>query len=372
MRLLYVTDQLALHGGIEKMLALKINHLISDYGYEVMLCTSEQRGRQFIYEINPGLRHTDLQIDYAREKSYFHPVNLVKSLRHYTRLRNLVKTFKPDVIISVNYTPEQFFVPFIGPRIPKVKEFHSSGVTIDHGGGISGMLKKKLFGLFARYDAQVVLNRDELQYYPFGKMSVIPNFIEQPSETFPEMKRDNVVLSAGRIAAVKQYDHLIMAWSRIADRVPDWSVAIYGEGQQAQVDLLQQLINEHNIPRIRLAGATSELNREMRRASVFAMTSSSECFPMVLLEAQQNGLPILSYDCPNGPRNIIAKDEDGWLTPAGEIGIFADQLLEIIQNDALRLQRAQKASENVVRFNARNVMEQWQVLFMNLVSEKNG
>lgn len=365
MKIVYVTDQMYLHGGIEKMLSQKINYWIANYGYEVILCTSEQRNQNFVYNLDPRLKHVDLKVNYYREKSYFHPINLFKSVTHFNKLRKVIKTEKPDIIISVNYTPEQFFVPFIEKQIPKIKEFHSSGITIKTPDNFIEKLKHRLFLLLGRYHAQVILNADEKKYYPFQNVHIIPNFIALDVKTTDSV-RDKTIIAAGRIAAVKQFDHLIHAWSSIAADFPEWQVKIFGNGDEQLSLQLKELINKLEVPNIYLMGATNHLNLEMQKASLYAMTSATECFPMVLLEAQKAGLPIISYDCPNGPRNIISSNLDGWLTPHNEIDIFAEKLAMLIKNDNERKIMEIAARQNVTQFSSEIVMEQWNELVLKI------
>lgn len=365
MKILYVTDQLYLHGGIEKMLAQKINHWITNYNYEVVLCTSEQRGHGFVYPVDAKLSHIDLAVNYTRTKSYFHPENLLKSIRHFNSLKALLKSQQPDIIISVNYTPEQFFLPFLAKHIPKVKEFHASGVTFTKPETIGEKLKNQLFLLLGRYEAKVVLNPDEKKYYPFEGLSVIPNFIEikaAQQRIIPE----KTVLAAGRIAPVKQFDHLIKAWSQIASDFPDWQLKIFGNGDAHLIAHLHNLIDDLQLSNIQLLEATNHLEQEMQKAAIYAMTSATECFPMVLLEAQAAGLPIISYNCPHGPRNIINANRDGWLSPHNEISIFAEKLSELMENDSLREAIGKAAKKNVVRFSKEEIMKQWNALFLKL------
>jgi len=368
MKIMYLTDQLYLHGGIEKMTSQKINHWIADFGYEVILCTSQHGDNPFVYQLNPSCKHVDLGVDYNRAKSYFHPRNFAKSILHFSALKNLIGKEKPDVIISVNYTPEQFFLPFIQKKIPKIKEFHSSGVNINFAGGFGGKMKQRLFMLLGKYDAQVVLNEDEKKYYPFKHLYVIPNFVDEVSAIVKNPTRDKTIIAAGRIAAVKQFDHIVKAWALIAKDFPDWNLKIFGGGDQLLSESLQSYIKQEKIPNAQLCGETSYLNTELQKASIYAMTSATECFPMVLLEAQTAGLPIVSYDCPNGPRNIISHGVDGLLTAHNEIAIFAQTLAQLMKDENLQLQMQVAGPEKATKFSANKVMQQWNTLLMKMIA----
>jgi glycosyltransferase involved in cell wall biosynthesis len=370
LKIVFLTNQFYLHGGVEKMLAQKLNYLQEVMGYEVILCTTEHQSNPFVYPIHANVKHVDFGINYHRELSYFHPKNLLKSVAHYRTLRSFLESEQPDVVVSVNYTPEQFLLPFICKHIPKVKEFHSSGVSLIKSTNLLGKFKHRLFQLFGKYDALVVLNEDERKYYPFTQLHVIPNFISIPKET-PGLAKEKTILAAGRIAPVKQFDHLIQAWSLIADQHPEWEVQIFGDGDLELTVKLQDQINTLNISTIRLMGPTALLDTEMQKASIYAMTSSTECFPMVLLEAQAVGLPIVSYDCPHGPRNIVTHDVDGLLTPSNAIADFAQALNSLINNEEQRKAMGDAARENVKIYAEEPIMQKWVALFTRLKSYRD-
>lgn len=365
MKILYLTNQFYLHGGIEKMLSQKMNYLIEEFGYDVVLCTSEHKDREFIYPLIKKLRHIDLEIDYKRSKSYFHPANLLKAFKHFKELNKVIKREQPDVIVSVNNTPEQYFIPFIEKHIPKVKEFHSSGVTLKTSKTIFGKLKQHLFKLFCRYDSLIVLNEDETKYYPFQNVVVIPNFIKIESNN-TILKKENTIIAAGRIAPVKQFDHLIIAWSKIAPEFPNWQVKIFGDADEDLEEKLNNLIAELNVPNIRMMGQSSHLKKEMEKASVFTMTSATECFPMVLLEAQAARMALISYDSPYGPKNIIKNKVTGILTPHNSVDDFAQSLKNLLLDEEQRENLGKQAQLHVTEFSEQKIMSEWQKLFKDL------
>jgi glycosyltransferase involved in cell wall biosynthesis len=361
MKIVYLMDQCYLHGGAEKILTLKINALIENYKHEVILVTTEQKSNKIIYPLNKSCRLVDLAINYNREKSYFQPINLIKVLNHYFKLKSFLKNNKPDCIISVSISPDQYFIPFIANKIPTIKEFHSSGATIIKPKSILDKLKYQLFLLLNRYTLKVVLNQDEIKYYPFDNIHVIPNFIS--IKNFDPTPKENIIIAAGRIAPVKQFDHLIEAWAKIAHKIPNWEVHIYGEGEEQLTQQLQKKINQLDVPRIILKGAIQKLDEKMNKAAIFAMTSKTECFPMVLLEAQAAGMVVVSYDCPNGPRNIIIHNENGLLVTNQNINEFANELLKIINHPETFEKTAINAIESVNQFSEFVVMKQWNKLF---------
>ena len=126
LKILYYTDQTHQHGGIERVLANKINYLVKQKGYEVHLITTEQKGKPHCYPTSLKLISHDLGINYHRAISYFHPKNFSKVFKHYFRLRKQLKKIDPDVVIVLNYDFAFYFIPFLHTRSQKIKEYHSS------------------------------------------------------------------------------------------------------------------------------------------------------------------------------------------------------------------------------------------------------
>lgn len=368
MKILYCTNQLSTHGGIERMLSQKINFLLQQNEDEVFLATFEQLGMPDVYPLDNRVARFDLAIHYCKNKSYFHQKNLFKILKHYFKLRSLIKKIQPDIIVSVSYTPEQFFLPFIQKQIPKIKELHSSGIVV----GISGKKEKKsikenLTSIFKRFDALVVLNKDEVPYFEGCNTVVIPNFTDFKSDLSTKCVKEKTIIAAGRIAPVKQFQELVHIWKMIHNNCTDWKFKLFGDGEPKLVEELQELIQSFNLESsFLLMPATTNLQEELEKASIYAMTSETECFPMVLLEAQISGLAIVSYNCPFGPRNIVNNGYDGYLVSQDNREDFAKCLSELMFNESKRNYLGGNARQNVICFSKENVMAQWNNLFTQL------
>lgn len=367
MKILYLTDQVYLHGGIEKVLSQKANYLADISGDEVVIATHSQLGKEPVYEFSENIHFVDLQIGYETGLSYFHPRNLGRISLHKAALKQLLETEKPDVVISCSYGPDFFLIPFLNPEIPKIKEFHSSRYFRK-----PQKLKEKMMVRLEnlaekKYHALAVLNPDEKKYYGSENIHIIPN----PAE-FTDYRADisaKRIMAAGRIAPVKNFAALITAFASIAPHFPDWELHFWGTDYLDTQEKLQQQINGLGLQQqIKFMGSTQNLKKEMQHYSIYAMTSETECFPMVLLEALSVGLPVISWDAPTGPRHIITDNEDGMVTPYRDLNIFAEKLTELMNDEQLRSRMGGKGCVNIDRFNIAAVMRQWQKLFRQTAS----
>lgn len=369
MRIMYLTDQVFLHGGVEKVLSQKANWFADINGDEVWIVTTRQQEREPVYRFNSKIKWRDLGVDYQIKNSYFSKVNLRKIPAHFRKLKNAIKEINPDVIVSCNFAPDFYFLPKLSPQIPKIKEFHGSRALRREPKGIKSKALSLLdFKTEAMYDALAVLNPDELRYFPSGNPVVIPNPAEN-SIYCADIKAKKI-LAAGRISPVKNFAELIEIFSMVTDGFPEWQLHIYGEDYLSTQEKLENLISKYSLnDKIFFKGVSTNLKQTMQDYSIYAMTSETECFPMVLLEALSCGLPIISYDCPTGPANIVSDDSDGILVPNKKMNSFAEALKKIMANETLRENFSLSGRENVRRFEVDKVMKKWESLFKSLIEK---
>ena len=366
MKILINTDQIYLHGGIEKVMATKVNYWAKMSAVEVFIVTTEQQRKTPCYSLDPLVKLVDLDINYDRTKSYFSLENLKKALKHYQKQKKVFKDIQPDVIISPNFNFDHYWLPFIKQKAKLLKERHGSRY-FDAAQRVTGSFSRKIkFKLDdwidSQYDHIIVLNEDEEKYVHSNNVVVISNPVEESNLQADLSKKQ--IIAAGRIAPVKGFGDLIVAWSIVQKEYPDWQLHIYGQdylGTQAQ--LQKQIDDLHLEQVVFFKGNVDDLPKIMTEYSIYALTSETECFPMVLLEALSIGLPVVTYDSPNGPRNIITHNHDGFIVPYKNIPIFAQQLKALMKEQNLRTQMGQKGQENVRRFSLNKVMEQWKDLF---------
>ncbi len=375
MKIVFVIDQVYLHGGIERVLSIKANFYSENSNNEIFIITTEQKNNPSCFDFNEDIIFKDLKINYERNRSYFHPKNLIKLPAHILRVRKALKKIKPDVVVVCSHSTDTFFMPFINRKIPKIKEFHFSKFIEENVRKSSKLTFKKLFFKFTdyvehKYDRLIVLNKDEAKYYKSNNTTVIANPLTFYPENIAKLT-NNIIIAAGRIAPVKGYDILIDIWSLVNHKLNNWELHIYGDGEQDYFKSLQNKIDNLKLnSSLKLKGATNNIKSKMLEASLFVMTSHNECFPLVLLEAQACGLPILAFDCPHGPRNIVNR-ETGVLVEHYNNEAFANCLVRVTSDSVLINHMGEKAREHALKFKLETIMGRWDDMFVKVINEKN-
>lgn len=368
MKILYLTDQTYLHGGIEKVLSQKANYFADVSDDEVFIITYNQGNNKVCYPFSKKIRSIDLRINYEEGKSYFHPDHVKKMPRHFRELRKTIQEFKPDIIISSSFGPDFYFLPYIEKQIPKIKEFHSSRYLYN---SYQRNYKSKILNYLStfienKYDQLVILNESERNFYRSGDVTIIPNPAEITGERANYSSKK--IMAAGRISPVKNFGEIIDSFSQLHSEFPEWELHFFGEDYLGTQEKLHIKINQHGLQNhIKFKGTVDHLKIEMQNYSIYAMTSETECFPMVLLESLSVGLPVISYDSPTGPKHILTDKDDSFLVPYKNVDVFTEKLKCLMKDENLRKQLGEKGIENVRRFSTERVMERWKNLINSLI-----
>ena len=178
-----------------------------------------------------------------------------------------------------------------------------------------------------------------------------------------------MIVSAGRLVPEKQFEHVIDAFAQVCDELPGWTLRIWGDGPRRAA--LAGLVRKRGLEdRVELPGATEEMAAEWARSSVLVLASRSEGFPLVVQEAMSAGVPVISYDCPSGPREIISHDHDGLLVPPGSKTGLAAAMLRLASDAPLRARMGAAALESSTAYEAGALADRWVEIFHRAVARR--
>ena len=178
------------------------------------------------------------------------------------------------------------------------------------------------------------------------------------------------LITVGRFHKQKGYDYLSKVAIKILSIYPEWQWDIYGSGdEQIKQDLITELDKGGVLSQVHFKGNVKGTDNIYPDHAIYVMTSRYEGLPLVLLEAKQYGLPIVSFNCPTGPAEIVLDGENGYLIENFDINQMSQKIIELIENNELRLGFSQNAMLDTDKFNKKNITKQWIELIEKMTGE---
>ena len=336
-------------GGMERVMSELINGFIREHNAEVHVILYGIR-RDCFYELD--------------ERAVIHRPPFIFTNQHRTwctlktiaYLRREIKGLKPDTVLSFgNYWNSLVLLSTWGLQTPIYVSDRSSPVK--NMGWLQNHLRIWLYPRATGVIAQTTKAKECYdKLFRQSNYAVIGNPVREiPGDE--TVARENTIVSVGRLIKTKHYDRMIRLFVEL--NRPDWRLVIVGGDAQKQnlMARLQELLAKLGNPsNIELAGTQKDVEGYLRRASIFAFTSSSEGFPNVIGEAMSAGLPVVSYDCVAGPSDMIEDGVNGYLVPVFDDELFKQRLLELMDSVELRQRLGQKARESIRHFGVKNIV----------------
>ncbi|HST80125.1 MAG TPA: glycosyltransferase family 4 protein [Kineosporiaceae bacterium] len=287
------------------------------------------------------------------------------SVRTDLALIKFVRSMAPgDVVVATRPSLNLILARYAPPGVIAIGQEH---MHLDKHGP---ELRASFLRLYPRLDAMVTLTEADAQAYrkllgPAAKVYSVPNAVPDVGQVRAALDPDTkVVVAAGRLTRQKGFDRLVAAWAIVARKHPDWRLNIFGHGNDVA---LQARIDKKKLTDVvTLQGFTNEPYQRFAESAIYAMSSRSEGFPMVLLEAMGCGLPLVSFDCQTGPADIIKDGKNGLLVPDGDIKALAAALNRLIEDPELRRQMGAVGVEQAKEYAPDRIVARWEHLFEEL------
>ena len=377
-KIVYCTPALYSAGGTERVVSVKANYFAEHLGYDVTIIVTEgNKGNSFfplsdkVKVVNFGLGFEDLWNKPFLKKIYLY---LVKQ-REYKRLltRELLK-IQPDITITT-LRREINFIHEIKDGSRKIGELHLSranyrGVEDRESSIIKSLFskwwKKNVISYLQRLDKFVVLNENAVMEWPeLDNVAMIPDPLPLKMEEKSTLQSKRIV-TIGRYSYEKGYDYLLRIWALVEKKYPDWQLNVYAMGDPTPyVKLMDELSVDPR--RCHLNSSLVDVESEYLRSSILVQPSRAEGFGLVLVEAMACGLPVVAFDCENGPRSLITDGEDGFLIPPYDVELFADRLMLLMDDERLRAEMGEKGLLKSQQYHISQIASQWEQLFNELV-----
>lgn len=380
MRICYCIDSLSVLGGIQSVTVAKANALAAIPGNEVYILvgdTSVSNGAT--YSVVPAVKVIDLGTNIYGSNvrnlvgSLFNQLNVFRRLRRaYLRVFSEIR---PDIVISTG-SAEKFILPSVAGQAKCIREIHFAkhyrklyARTFHE--KIVAFIGEKLDYVFSikRYDKVLSLTNEDYEenWKRWDKMEVMPNPYPL-KERSVSTSRSKTIISTDRLDPIKNFPLLIKAFASIASAFPDWTLEIYGVGSKKEQ--LLELINVLGMTdRVFLKGYTSDVMSVLEKAAFFAFSSNCEGFPMSIIEAMGCGLPVVSTQCPCGPKDIITPGKDGFLVPVDDEKALAEKMSLLMADDELRCRMGAAARERAADFSIDKIIARQMDLFHRLTGK---
>ena len=379
LKIVYCTPALYMAGGVERVLTLKANYFAEHFGYDITIILTEGKDKPLFYPLSDRIKIVNLNVNFEElwTCSFVKKVSVYLSKQRIfkKRLTAELMRIRPDITVSL-LRREINFINDIKDGGKKIGELHVNRANYRNFEEGDANFIKNLFAKFwmcslvshlKQLDKFIVLTEeDKASWTELSNVEVIPDPLAFDVAEVSPLKAKRVI-AVGRYVYQKGFDLLLQAWAKIEKHFPDWELAIYGMGDRSPYEnLARQLGVDMN--RCHLNGSTQNIKKEYLESSLFVFSSRFEGFGMVLIEAMACGLPVVSFDCPCGPRDIVSHDEDGLLVPSGDIDKLANAMSQLMDSYELRHQMAKNAICNVRRFQIDEIADRWQLLFEDVLN----
>lgn len=279
-----------------------------------------------------------------------------------------IRELRSGVVVTTRPALNLLAAMFAPPEVVTVGQEHMNFAT--H----RPALRKAIRRNYGKLDALAVLTETDRASYQEVLSSASTRLVRIPNAV-PILDggtadaSNNAVVAAGRLGNQKGFDMLIRAFAAVKARHPDWRLRIYGSGQWR--DRLQGMIANYGLTgHVALMGRAPNMGEEFARGSIFALSSRFEGFPMVLIEAMSKGLPVVAFDCPTGPAELVVTGENGVLVERGDVDGFAAALNDLVEDGDKRETCAVGARKTARDYELDVVCAQWDDLFNELAAAR--
>lgn len=355
------------YGGIEKQVTTLANNLVDNYEIEIISLydilgksfynLDERIKIRYILPYGPNKKELKDSLSKAKVLTFFR--EFVKTLKiiytKYFGIRKITNKIKTDILVS---TRIEFSKQIKRSDILTISQEHSYINTKKYASKVRKSFKNINYLIVMTKEASKVYEEWLQNNSRRPKIVVIPNMIKNINKI--SNLNNKQIVSAGRLEDVKDFPSLIRVFERVHKKHNDWKLKIIGDGSKKEE--LYSLIN--NLKLNDSVILTGRLNEEevidnFCDSSIFALTSKSESFSLVIAEAMSCSLPCVSFDIDVGPREIINDGEDGFLIAERSIIKMEEKINLLIESTVKRHEMGENARKTSHKFYPDSIKQMW-------------
>lgn len=351
-KICFLIGNLSSSGGTERVTTLIANNLVEHSKYEMSILSLVD-GKNPFFDLNPKISIYSLHDRKVSFKSNY--------LSTVWNIRKFVQVKKIDILIVVDSIACIFTIPALLGL--KVKHICWEHFNFNNNNGVKLRdLSRKFAAKYCDYvitltEKDKILWENNLKNIN-AQVIAISNPCPFPIiQNYTKEKNTKIVLAVGRLTHVKGFDMLLQVWTHVHQFLPEWHLKIVGEGEDRE-KLSNFILNNNLTSSVELVGNTNNIKDYYEQSEILCLSSHFEGFPMVLLEAQAFGLPIVAFDCETGPAEILA-DTDSILVPQNNINLFASSLIELMKSEEKRKLINFKSKERAKLYQPQSIIQHW-------------
>jgi GalNAc-alpha-(1->4)-GalNAc-alpha-(1->3)-diNAcBac-PP-undecaprenol alpha-1,4-N-acetyl-D-galactosaminyltransferase len=352
MKITFIISSLG-SGGAERVVSTLANNFSKNHHVYIITFSNDDP----FYDLNQNIVHIKLDILKNSE-------NRLESIKNsFKRILILKKTLKEiNADINISFMTHTNILAVIASKLNHQKIIISERIEYDF--YQSKLLNKIRKLIYSKANFLIVQTLADKKNYDFlSNIEVIYNPLELPNI---QAKREKTILAAGRMDKQKGFDKLIDAFLMLKN-TQEWKLCIVGDG--AQKENLQYKIETLNMKNIELAGKRKDIFEWYAKSSIFVLSSEKEGFPDVLLEAMGCGCACISFDCPNGPNEIIENGVNGILVENQNIEKLAQSMQMMIDDSGLRGRLSKEAQKTIEKYNIVNISIEWENIIQKVLTK---
>lgn len=380
MKIAYIYPHFMHLAGTERVLIDKMNYLADKERLDIIMITWEQCSFPIAFPLSSKVKHIDLDVRFyslfrynwfVRPFKWYQYVELLKK-----RFNQLMDEIKPDIVITTTYHGiiltmiddcPTHFVRVLESHIDKrYINVNDPGTRQNRTDWVLSIYDKIVLETKAKnFDVLVALNSNDAEEWShYLKTRVIKNIVHLNNKGRYSNLESKRAIFVGRYYRQKGIPDLVRIWEIVHKRHPDWHLDMYGDGDFIEIpateeERLQMNIHAHK--------TVADIFERYLNSSILLLTSLYEPFGLVMPEAMSCGLPVVAFDCPSGPAQIITDGVDGFLIKNRDVELFADKVCSLIESFELRHTMGKAAIESSQRYSTDHIMAQWMSLFKELM-----